>query len=195
MLFCFKLYKIFPNLFVSDASEKHLSIISRIEWLSRSPAQEIYDLVHPVPYVIINHTATKNCTSRLECIHYVRSFQSFHMETRQWFDIGYNFLIGADGNVYEGRGWQKVGAHTKFYNETSIGIAFIGTFCHVNAPKEQIASFMRLIREGVRKGYIAKNYKLLAARQLRPTESPGKALYEQMKKWPHWYRTLEITEL
>jgi peptidoglycan recognition protein len=28
-----------------------------------------------------------------------------------WSDIGYNFIVGEDGNVYEGRGWTKVGAH------------------------------------------------------------------------------------
>jgi hypothetical protein len=31
---------------------------------------------------------------------------------RQYCDIGYSFLIGGDGNVYEGRGWDRVGSHT-----------------------------------------------------------------------------------
>lgn len=41
-------------------------------------------------------------------------------------DIGYNFMIGGDGNIYEGRGWHKQGAHTSGYNRGSIGIAYIG---------------------------------------------------------------------
>lgn len=50
------------------------------------------------------------------------------MDTKQWNDIGYNFLIGGDGNVYEGRGWGKHGAHSSPYNSKSIGICIIGNF-------------------------------------------------------------------
>ena len=39
--------------------------------------------------------------------------QTFHMESKGWDDIGYNFMIGGDGAVYEGRGWDSQGAHTK----------------------------------------------------------------------------------
>ena len=35
------------------------------------------------------------------------------MDTKKFSDIGYNFLIGGNGDVYEGRGWDKQGAHTK----------------------------------------------------------------------------------
>lgn len=88
-----------------------------------------------------------------------------------------------------------MGAHTKNYNHVSIGVAFVGTFSDFEAPKRQLAAFWRLMREGVRKGYISRKYRIFAARQLRPTDSPGKALYEQMKSWPRWQKTLEITEL
>lgn len=37
-------------------------------------------------------------------------------------------MIGSDGNIYEGVGWYKVGAHTYGYNSKSIGIGFIGSF-------------------------------------------------------------------
>ena len=38
-----------------------------------------------------------------------------------WRDIGYNFVIGGDGHVYEGRGWKVVGAHTSGYNKVHVG--------------------------------------------------------------------------
>ena len=34
-----------------------------------------------------------------------------------WPDIGYNYLVGEDGQAYEGRGWNKEGAHTYGYND------------------------------------------------------------------------------
>ena len=45
-----------------------------------------------------------------------------------WSDIGYNFLVGEDGNAYEGRGWDRVGAHASSYNSVSLGISVIGSF-------------------------------------------------------------------
>ena len=41
----------------------------------------------------------------------------------EWSDIGYNFIVGEDGNVYEGRGWGIRGAHagTSSLNEISLG--------------------------------------------------------------------------
>lgn len=58
----------------------------------------------------------------------IRGIQDFHMASRGWLDIGYNFLVRIDGTVYEGRGWTKVGAHADGHNTSDIGIAFIGDF-------------------------------------------------------------------
>ena len=38
-----------------------------------------------------------------------------------WWDVGYSFMVGEDGNVYEGRGWDQVGAHTYGYNTVGLG--------------------------------------------------------------------------
>jgi len=37
-------------------------------------------------------------------------------------------MIAGDGVIYEGGGWDRVGAHTLGYNNDSIGISFIGDF-------------------------------------------------------------------
>lgn len=169
---------------------KKLKLISRIEWIAQPPLQEADNLTLPVPYVIIAHTATENCTKTSKCVFIVRIIQSYHIESRHWWDIGYNFLVGGDGNAYVGRGWTKEGAHTYGYNSKSIGIAFIGTFTNVKPPPQQIAACKYLIEKGVELGYIAKDYKLLAARQLQATESPGLLLFEEMKSWAHWAQTL-----
>lgn len=50
------------------------------------------------------------------------------MDRRHWDDIGYNFVIGEDGAVYVGRGWDQVGTHSVNYNDKSIAIALIGNF-------------------------------------------------------------------
>jgi hypothetical protein len=45
---------------------------------------------------------------------------------RNFSDIAYNFLVGGDGKIYEGRGWDAEGAFARGFNKKSLGIAFIG---------------------------------------------------------------------
>jgi len=60
----------------------------------------------------------------------MRAVYAYHTITRGWGDIGYNFVIDQQGNVYEGRagGPTAVGAHVAFYNLGTIGISLMGNF-------------------------------------------------------------------
>lgn len=88
-------------------------MVSRDEWIAQPPNNELTPLEKPSITVIIAHTATEFCETQAACVFRVRFIQTFHMESRNWDDIAYNFLVGGDGAVYEGRGWHKQGAHTK----------------------------------------------------------------------------------
>ncbi|XP_068989298.1 peptidoglycan-recognition protein SC1a-like [Neodiprion pinetum] len=57
--------------------------------------------------VIIHHTKTESCYKQALCHAKVRKIQDEHINNNSWSDIGPNFLIGEDGNVYEGRGWNN----------------------------------------------------------------------------------------
>lgn len=163
-----------------------LKIIERREWLAQPPSEEPTPLKLPVPYVIIMHTASEGCFNQGDCTLSVRLLQSFHIDGRKWWDIGYNFMVGGDGYVYEGRGWKKEGAHTYGYNARSIGIAFIGTFNNELPRPDQMKACQLLIQKGVNLGYIQTNYTLFAATQLSQTQSPGTKLYQELTKWPHF---------
>jgi len=119
----------------------------------------------------------------------VRTIQSFHIEGRKWSDIAYNYLVGGEGAVYEGRGWDKEGAHTLGWNNKSIGICLIGTFTTIEPTQRQLTATQRLIARGVKLGKIDQNYRLLAHKQVQSTESPGRLMFAIMKTWPHWYNT------
>jgi N-acetylmuramoyl-L-alanine amidase len=82
-----------------------------------------------VQFAVIHHGGSNAfCTTQAACINIVRSYQNFHMNTNGWLDIGYNFVVGEDGNIYEGRGWANVGAHATNFNSRGIGICVIGDF-------------------------------------------------------------------
>ncbi|XP_055701349.1 peptidoglycan-recognition protein SA-like isoform X2 [Phlebotomus papatasi] len=169
-----------------SAANTTLRLVSRSEWIAQPPNDELVDLILPAHRVVIAHTATEDCDTQASCVYRVRFIQTFHMESRGWDDIGYNFLVGGDGSAYEGRGWDKVGAHTKGFNVDSICIAFIGTFTKNTPPERQLLAAQKVIQWGVDLGKLSKDYRLFGHRQLIPTESPGAALYAIIKKWPHW---------
>lgn len=160
--------------------------VERNEWGAQPPSEPLTKLKLPVPYVIISHTATDFCDTQSTCTFHVRFAQTFHIESRKWSDIAYNFLVGGDGLAYVGRSWDYVGAHSFGFNNRSIGISFIGTFNAVKPPKAQLHAAQKIIELGVKAGKIASDYKLLGHRQVSKTLSPGDALYSEIQTWPHW---------
>ncbi|XP_043270911.1 peptidoglycan-recognition protein SC2-like [Venturia canescens] len=174
-------------LFVFSIEAVPPSIITRAQWGARSPRKAPEALKErPPPFVVVHHSATDGCTSQAVCEARVRSFQNYHMDTKHWDDIGYNFLVGEDGNVYEGRGWDVRGAHSKDYNGKSIGICVIGTFEEREPQPAAIKSTKDLIAYGVSLGEINSSYVLYGHRQTSSTLCPGTTFYESLKSWPHW---------
>nr|XP_050863643.1 peptidoglycan recognition protein 3-like [Vespula vulgaris] len=163
------------------------NIISRQQWGARPPKTTIPALkINPVPYVVIHHSDTVGCNTQAICQARVRSFQNNHMNTKKWDDIGYNFLVGEDGNVYEGRGWGKHGSHSVQYNAKSIGICLIGKFTNTVPNSASVRATQNLIAYGVANNKIKSDYKLLGHRQTAQTSCPGNALYNLIKTWAHW---------
>ncbi|XP_055528860.1 peptidoglycan-recognition protein LC-like isoform X6 [Wyeomyia smithii] len=164
---------------------KPLRIVTRNEWLAQPPREDLEKLQLPVHKVIIAHTATEGCTTQSSCVHQVRSIQNLHNDI-DLGDIGYNFLIGDDGNVYEGRGWLYRGAFLVGQNSKSEGIAFIGNYQQMHPTATQMELLDSLLLNGTRSGVLTDDFKLYGARQWQATISPGDNLYEQLKKHPRW---------
>lgn len=122
------------------------------------------------------------------CSLIVRIIQADHVEIRKMGDIAYNFLIGGNGIIYYGRGWNVEGEHTAGFNSNSLCVAMIGTFDINKPPTKQLDAAQKLTAELIRLQKLAKNYRLYGQRQfIGNTTSPGQQLYEiLMKTWPHW---------
>ncbi|XP_040298138.1 peptidoglycan-recognition protein SC2-like [Bufo bufo] len=161
------------------------SIISKSTWSTRNTNCRDA-LKTPVPWVIIHHTVTPTCTSTAACTTQLRNILDYHTRTNKWCDIGYNFLIGNDGNIYEGRGWSKVGAHAKGSNSISIGIAFIGDFQKGLPSQAAINAAKLLIQCGVSLKMIENKYTLKGHLDVFSTACPGNELYNNIKTWPRF---------
>jgi hypothetical protein len=57
-----------------------------------------------------------------------RAIQKLHMEKRGYADIGYHYLIDAEGRLYEGRLVGVRGAHTGGFNTGTVGVCLLGNF-------------------------------------------------------------------
>ncbi|XP_053545164.1 peptidoglycan recognition protein 1-like [Bombina bombina] len=161
------------------------SVVSRSQWGARSVNCHSW-IRKPVGYVIIHHSAGAFCNSPSTCSSQVRNIQNYHIRSNKWCDIGYNFLIGEDGRVYEGRGWHAVGVHARKYNPISYGICFIGTFTNRNPSIAAQNAAKSLIRCGVSRGFIRRNYNLKGHRDANPTSCPGNTFYRTIKSWPQY---------
>ncbi|KAL3871092.1 hypothetical protein ACJMK2_039112 [Sinanodonta woodiana] len=161
-------------------------IISRSDWGARNPSENIGHLPGIPKYVFIHHGATPGCTTKDECMTRVRGYQTYHMESHQWPDIGYSFLVGEDGNVYEGRGWDEIGAHTLNYNSIGLGICIIGDFTDHVPNNTSLNAVKQLIACGVDNHKISTNYILHGHRDVGQTTCPGDKLYELIRVWPHY---------
>lgn len=181
-----EIQKIFQEIQVVTTALPVIQIhfVSRTEWMAKTPEQLIPDLQLPVPFVVVLQTDTEPCQDEATCSFQCRYLQTLHME--KWRDIGYNFLIGGNGLIYEGRGWQKKGKVIEGGNSRSITIAFIGTFDTILPAMKQIMAGKLLIALGVDKGFIEQNYTLFGHRQLSNSKNPGRALFRELKTWVHW---------
>ncbi|CAG0881110.1 unnamed protein product, partial [Darwinula stevensoni] len=173
-------------------------IVTREEWGARPPSSSS-SMPTPVPFVIIHHTVTSHCFTVEACIPVVRQIQNYHMDTNGWEDIGYrqgnsisnprgncHFLVGEDGNVYEGRGWDKVGTHTPGFNSRGIAISVMGNFMEVLPNSAALTAIERLIECGTGLGMILGDYSLMGHRQASDTLCPGDFLFDEIETWGHF---------
>ncbi len=112
------------------------SIIPRSGWGANESYMTWPPEHHPAHKIIVHHTVTQNYDpdppSTIRAIYY------YHAVTKDWGDIGYNYLVDWQGNIYEGRygGPDVIGAHAGGYNCGSVGISAIGSYGNTVPPDE-----------------------------------------------------------
>lgn len=96
--------------------------------------------------ITVHHTSLPlgtNPPNSEEDVKKVQSIQRYHVSKR-WGDVGYHFLIGSDGSIYQGRPIEYTGTHAP-PNSHNVGVSVIGDFQTKEYPSEtQLAALMRL---------------------------------------------------
>lgn len=151
------------------------------EWRGEPASGEMARLSLPVDYVVIAHTAGSFCETFADCSYIIRNIQHLHMQKHK--DIWYNFLIGGDGAIYFGRGWNLKSPS----GDNAIVVTFVGDFQKRLLTSGMLSALDELLAAGVSLQKVASDYKLVCHNQTKPTESPGANAYERISKMPHFY--------
>uniref|UniRef100_A0A8D0G5B2 Peptidoglycan recognition protein 2 n=1 Tax=Sphenodon punctatus TaxID=8508 RepID=A0A8D0G5B2_SPHPU len=163
------------------------AIIPRCMWEAKPYRGTPTQLKLPLGFVYIHHTHTPGepCRSFPACAADMRSMQHFHQDVRGWDDIGYSFVVGADGYLYQGRGWHWVGAHTLGCNTKGYGVSFIGDY-NTSLPMPFALELVRdtFMQCAVQGRRVRPDYIIHGHRQVVRTECPGNRLFQEIQSWP-----------
>ncbi len=138
-----------------EAQASHIAqppVISRLQWgadesirFKPNGTEKGLRTFYPTKKLIVHHTVTAN--NDPDPAGTVRAIYEYHVQSRDFQDIAYNFLIDAAGQIYKGRysgpqnttdqdtptgedpqGRGVTGAHTGGYNSGTMGVAILGTY-------------------------------------------------------------------
>jgi len=155
-------------------------IVTREQWGAR---QRVCGNIHTPNKITIHHTVTPN-NDTMTMPQRMRQIQAFHIDSRGWCDIGYHFLVGQDGKVYQGRYENRTGAHASNANANNSGISFIGDFTTVT-PTDAMLDAAALIVDALSDTYgIARNRtKIKGHREVGTTSTscPGNKLFSLLE--------------
>ena len=130
-------------------------MIERSEWCggsaSCSQVNAWYNPTYISPtHVVMHHGASPNNYTDGQAV--VRSYYNYHVNTLNWVDIGYNYIIDKDGNFYQGRHNPNLptsdvrGAHAGTGpNNNSIGVNFPGNLDTELATQVQLEKLHKLL--------------------------------------------------
>ena len=159
------------------------TVVRREAWKA-APPKEPYTPHLPAMFTI-HHTQGHFPKNYDEAVQEMQFIQDYHQNGRGWIDIGYHFLISPQGDIFEGRPINVVGAHVKNRNTGNVGISIMGNY---HPPVSQvptevtIQSFVEL-GNYLRSAYDINVSSFYAHRDIGPTDCPGDVLYARMPEF------------
>lgn len=205
---------IFPSTIAMAESNPSIpEIISREDWGADESKMTWEAEYADIKTFIIHHTASttlkEDSDGSGEYKEMVQNIYNYHTNGKLWKDgngasytgfgdIGYNYLIDPEGNIFEGRdgGNGVIGGHASGFNEGSVGISVIGTYQEDNnydaneLSSKVLASLEKLI------GWIAANNNInvnktiefeeetidgvVGHKDVAATLCPGNVLYDEL---------------
>ncbi|TKC34377.1 hypothetical protein EI555_000421, partial [Monodon monoceros] len=133
------------------------TIVSHKEWGLRFLTCRA-QLTRPVACVIMDQLTEVECQEQNVCSWKLRGLQSRSVYNTGWCDVAYIFLVGDNGRVYKGVGWNIQGMHAQGYNSVSLGLAFFGNKLGSRPSPASLSAAEDLIFYAIKKGHVSLRY-------------------------------------
>jgi hypothetical protein len=152
---------------VVDAAVNQPAVITRAGWGANEDYshnsggyERFAQQYAPLQKLIVHHTAGRNNDPNPAAT--IRAIYYDHAVIRGYGDIDYNFLIDAQGRVYEGRRSREYadgeaptgedlqgnvvrGSHARDYNDATMGVVLLGTYTNVMPTTAARTSLVNLL--------------------------------------------------
>lgn len=102
------------------------TILSRSAWTSTSARGSAFNFSR-MRGIVVHYPAAGKAIgeiSKAAVAAKLRGWRNYHVNSRGWSDIGYNYGIDQAGRIWSLRG-DRVGAHCSGHNSTTIGVLFV----------------------------------------------------------------------
>jgi hypothetical protein len=137
----------------SDAIDDNYLIepesISQEEWREGLPTPDYERIVHEVQNLIIHHSAGSNTDTNYTNV--IRNIYLYHTQTLEWSDIGYNYIVAQNGQLYKGRDpgiYEQdnvKGSHFCAQNSGTMGVCVLGNYEEVQASDTSLMTLAKLL--------------------------------------------------
>jgi len=157
-------------------------VVPRAAW-GAEPLKDNHDPMARISKITLHHTAEVAGMGTRTDAELVKGIQAFHRNTRGWADIGYHWIIGLDGNVYEGRALDVQGAHAGGGNNVeNLGISVIGDFTSSLPNARQLRTTQLFLTSQLARYHVPRTG-LYGHRDWKPTACPGDMLYAWLQRF------------
>lgn len=159
-----------------------INVIKRAEW---GAIPNKYPFKKHVPNRITIHnigSSESPIIDNFKGAESIRSIDNYHVNVRKWNAIGYHYIIAPNGDIYEGRPDDVVGAHVRNNNTGNIGI---NIYCNSNVEvptDKQIEKCKELMLFLMNK-YNIDSSTIKGHYQLCATDCPGTNIKKLLPEW------------
>lgn len=134
-------------------------------------------------YLIVHHTGDANDALSTQFGDdekgFMKRIQEIHMG-KSWCDIAYNYGIGVNGSIMEGRNPTVTGANATGYNSKSIGIVVLGNYDIRSFSTTQENKLVDLLAWLCYKYQIDYSTKIVGHQDVGSTSCPGSNIYSRL---------------
>ena len=160
-------------------TEVNYTLIGRIQWKARGVLRVFLIKRKKIKYITIHYIGAAipaEDPEKRRC----RSIQNYHMNTKKWTDIAYNYLVGQSGKAYVGRGsTRKNAADGAGKNSNSLSICVLLGTKHTQPTEAMFATVQNLVWKLVVDFPTIKAVR--AHKKLKATSCPGPVFTARIK--------------